>query len=235
VPELRTPGMTLVEASWEDPTGAWYTGTARMEDRSTGGACIRVKTAISVGSRVRIQRRFDQFSGTAKYCRGVGKEYLVGIQRDSTKGADPLLKARTPQEKVHAAALTVETQSLPKPQESGPAAIPMHQRSVESALVLRSAAFAREAPRDRIGFQTNATERADIPQPQQLGKFQQAESEKAEPKDPPPNSKQAGKEKETYGTQMARANTLALQAGRSQPKSGRRGHSNQPSKQRRQH
>jgi hypothetical protein len=195
VPELRTPVMTLVEASWEDPTGAWYTGTARMEDRSTGGACIRVKTAISVGSRVRIQWRFDQFSGSAKYCRGVGKEFLVGIQRDNSKGADPVLKARAPQEKVHAAALIVETQSLPKPQESGPAATPMHHRSMENALELRSAAFAREAPPDRIRFQTNATERADIPQPQQLGKFQQAESEQAEPTEPPPNSKEARKER----------------------------------------
>jgi hypothetical protein len=195
VPELRTPVMTLVEASWEDPTGAWYTGTARMEDRSRGGACIRVKTAISVGSRVRVQWRFDQFSGTAKYCRGVGKEFLVGIQRESSKGADPVLKARAPQEKVHAAALIVETQSLPKPQESGPAATPMHHRSVESALVLRSAAFAREAPRDRIRFQTNATGRADIPQPQQLGKFEQAESEQADPTEPPPKSKEARKER----------------------------------------
>jgi hypothetical protein len=195
VPELRTPVMTLVEASWEDPTGAWYTGTARMEDRSTGGACIRVKTAISVGSRVRIQWRFDQFSGSAKYCRGVGKEFIVGIQRDSSKIADPLLKARAPQGKVHTAALIVETQSLPKPQESGPAAIPMHHRSVESELVLRSAAFAREAPRDRIRFQTNATGRADIPQPQQLGKFEQAESEQAEPTEPPPKSKEARKER----------------------------------------
>jgi hypothetical protein len=195
VPELRTPVMTLVEASWEDPTGAWYTGTARMEDRSAGGACIRVKTAISVGSRVRIQWRFDQFSGSAKYCRGVGKEFLVGIQRDSSKGADPVLKARAPQDKVHAAALIVETQSLPKPQESGPAATPMHHRSVESALVIRSAALAREAPRDRIRFQTNATVRADIPQPRRLEKFEQAESEQAEPTEPPPKSKEACKER----------------------------------------
>src|SRR6266853_6901378 len=39
-PGLRTPVMTLVDASWEDPNGDWQTITARMEDKSAGGACV---------------------------------------------------------------------------------------------------------------------------------------------------------------------------------------------------
>ena len=88
MPECRTPVMTMVEASWVDQSGALRSVPARMEDRSAGGACIRVKMPIGVGSKLRIQWRFEQFSGTAKYCRSEGREYLVGIQRDTTK--DPL-------------------------------------------------------------------------------------------------------------------------------------------------
>jgi hypothetical protein len=58
-----------------------------MEDKSLGGACIRVKTPIGVGSKLSIQWRFEQFSGIAKYCRSEGREYLVGIQRDAAKSS----------------------------------------------------------------------------------------------------------------------------------------------------
>ncbi|MGA9542800.1 MAG: hypothetical protein WBQ85_04490, partial [Candidatus Sulfotelmatobacter sp.] len=124
MPEFRMPVMTLVEASWEDPSGASRTAAARMEDRSTGGACIRIKTAIGVGSKVRIQWRFEQFSGTAKYCRSEGREYLVGIQRDTTENpiASPPVPADVPAQKSMAAnvaaASTVKTENLPTRQES---------------------------------------------------------------------------------------------------------------------
>ena len=88
-PELRTPVMTQVEASFEDPTGVWQTVTARMEDKSAGGACVRFKTPIRIGVKVKIQWRFDQFVGTAKYCRSEGREYLVGIQRDAVQSHSP--------------------------------------------------------------------------------------------------------------------------------------------------
>ena len=41
--ELRTAVLTLVEASWEDQSGSLQTVAARMEDKSAGGACIRIK------------------------------------------------------------------------------------------------------------------------------------------------------------------------------------------------
>ena len=89
MPEPRTAVMILVEASWADQTGALQAVPACMEDKSTGGACIRIKTPIGVGSRLTIQGRWEQISGTAKYCRSVGKDYLVGIQRDPATGVDP--------------------------------------------------------------------------------------------------------------------------------------------------
>jgi hypothetical protein len=84
MPESRTAVMTLVEASWQDQSGTLQTVPARMENKSTGGACIRVKTPIGVGSKLMVQWRWEQFSGIAKYCRSEGKEYRVGIQRDAT-------------------------------------------------------------------------------------------------------------------------------------------------------
>jgi hypothetical protein len=43
MPELRTPVMTRVQASWEDSGGNLQTVTACMEDKSAGGAGIRVE------------------------------------------------------------------------------------------------------------------------------------------------------------------------------------------------
>ena len=98
MPDFRTAVMTLVEASWEDESGAWRTAPARMEDKSTGGACIRIDKPIGVGAKLRIQWRFEQFSGTARYCRREGKDYVVGIQRDAASSPNPsrLLGANVP-------------------------------------------------------------------------------------------------------------------------------------------
>jgi hypothetical protein len=123
-----------------------------MEDRSTGGACIRIKTAIGVGSKVRIQWRFEQFSGTAKYCRSEGREYLVGIQRDTAKDPIPgqLVPTDVPVAKSVipnvAAASVVKTENLPKPQESTPNEILLTAAKAENAPPARTAAPAGAMP-----------------------------------------------------------------------------------------
>ena len=138
MPEFRMPVMTLVEASWEDQSGASRTAAARMEDRSPGGACIRIKTPIGVGSKVRIQWRFEQFSGTAKYCRGEGREYVVGIQRDTAENLIPsqagLAGVSAPKSVVAnvTTASTVKAENLPKLQESKPNEIPLVAVKVEN-------------------------------------------------------------------------------------------------------
>lgn len=80
--ELRTAVMILVEVSWKDQSGNSQTVSARMEDKSAGGACIRLKMAVGVGIRLKIQSKWESFSGIAKYCRSEGREYVVGLQRD---------------------------------------------------------------------------------------------------------------------------------------------------------
>ena len=74
--------MILVEASWEDQTGALQAARAWLENKSAGGACVRLQTPINVGAKLRVRGPWEQIAGIAKYCRRTGKEYLVGIQRD---------------------------------------------------------------------------------------------------------------------------------------------------------
>jgi hypothetical protein len=74
--------MIVVQASWEEPGGAVQTVAARMEDRSAGGALIRLNKAVSVGLKLKIWSHREQFSGITKYCRSDGRDFLVGIEKD---------------------------------------------------------------------------------------------------------------------------------------------------------
>jgi len=145
MPEFRTPVMTVVEATWKDLTGALQTISARMEDKSTGGACLRVKTPIGVGSKLTIQWRFEQFSGTARYCRSEGKEYLVGIQRDlmnsplNDRQVSPGVPLPERVETTPAPALAIE--SPPQPPASKPSGISASEQNVESSPIMLAAAL----------------------------------------------------------------------------------------------
>jgi hypothetical protein len=90
MPEPRSPVMIMVEATWEDEDGTLQTARACMENRSLSGSCIRIKEPIGVGSKLKIQWRWEEFSGVTKYCRNEGKDYLIGIQKDTTTSAIPV-------------------------------------------------------------------------------------------------------------------------------------------------
>src|ERR1700733_5264228 len=129
--EPRTAVMTMVEASWQDESGALRTVPACMEVKSAGGACIRLKMPIAIGSKLSIRWRFDTFTGTARNCRSEGREYLVGIQRDGANTPIPSPPAPTVAPVVEpvrnsepqlspaaaAAAWTARMRSLRTPQE----------------------------------------------------------------------------------------------------------------------
>jgi hypothetical protein len=93
--EPRSAVMIVAEAWWEGPDGVLQRGSVRIANKSISGACIRAKSRIDVGARVRIQSRWDEFSGTAKYCRSVGQEYLVGIQRETGEHTIPKQSAES--------------------------------------------------------------------------------------------------------------------------------------------
>jgi hypothetical protein len=84
-PEPRTPVMIMVEASWVDHSGTVQKVSARIENKSSGGACIRLSRRISVGTQLSIEGKWEKFSGEARYCPKDGRDYLVGIQRNKVE------------------------------------------------------------------------------------------------------------------------------------------------------
>ena len=88
-PEQRTAVMILVEVTWEDQSGTAQKTRACMVNRSSGGACIRLRQPIYVGAKLRVQWRWEQFTGTTRYCRTEGRDYYVGIQRDAEQKTAP--------------------------------------------------------------------------------------------------------------------------------------------------
>jgi hypothetical protein len=143
--EYRTAVMTWVEASWEDPGGTLQAVHARMEDKSPSGACIRVKRPIGVGSKLKIQWRFEQFSGITKYCRSEGQEYLVGMQREAPNStfSTPVLKD-VPSEKdlrsspvlAPSPIVAAKIETLAKREEWQPSAIPVAVRKAEPSRIV---------------------------------------------------------------------------------------------------
>jgi hypothetical protein len=88
-PEPRTPVMIMVEVSWEDQSGTVQSARARIENKSSGGACIRLSKKIAVGTKLRVEGQWERFSGESRYCRQDGRDYLVGIQKDKTNRPAP--------------------------------------------------------------------------------------------------------------------------------------------------
>jgi hypothetical protein len=82
--EPRTAIWAVAEVCWIDGAGQSLRAPATLEDTSASGACIRVKTPISVGSNLTIKWHREQFSGVARNCRSDGREFLLGVQRDGS-------------------------------------------------------------------------------------------------------------------------------------------------------
>jgi hypothetical protein len=173
MPEPRTAVMILVEASWADQTGALQAVPACMENKSAGGACIRIKTPIWVGSKLKIQGRWEQISGTAKYCRSVGKDYLVGIQRDTATNIildRPILTDAPIREGVRSSDLLVPTtqvQSQPKPPESKVSQTPAPEPKVENVPILAIPSLMAPTSPDLVVHEIESRDRPRISQPQE--------------------------------------------------------------------
>jgi hypothetical protein len=75
--------MALAKVSWEDRAGVSRGASAKIEDTSRSGACIRIGVPIRVGSKLEVAWRDGKFSGITKYCRAEGGDYVLGIQRDT--------------------------------------------------------------------------------------------------------------------------------------------------------
>jgi len=194
--EPRTAVMILVEASWKDQSGALQAVPARMENKSAGGACIRVKTPIRVGSVLKVQGHREQFSGIAKYCRGEGKDYLVGIQKNTSK--NPMLDQPVPThvplpEGVSSSDPPVSTakiESPPKQQEGKPSEIPAAENKVENSPIEALASGVTAMPPRGPGHEIDS-DRPRTSQPQDLDAVRGTELQTKQP----PKGKEAGKER----------------------------------------
>ena len=74
--------MAVVEVSWEDQFGTRHTSSAKLEDTSPSGACLRVKVPVAIGSAMKVNSYRERFSGTARYCRTDRRDFVVGVQKD---------------------------------------------------------------------------------------------------------------------------------------------------------
>src|SRR5438270_400104 len=81
VVEPRTAMWAVAEVSWQDPAGQPVRAPATLEDTSRSGACIRLKAAVAIGSRVHIKWQREQFSAIARNCRRDGRDFLLGVRR----------------------------------------------------------------------------------------------------------------------------------------------------------
>jgi hypothetical protein len=155
------------------------------------------ETPVRVGSKLNIQWRFDRFSGTVKYCRSEGREYLVGIQRDTAKtapatGSIPI--AALPQKSLNSSdppVSTVRIESPPKPQAIEPSQIPVAGLKLEAALSSRTRATMAAMPRRRIDYETNSMTRPRIRQSREFDSPRPTEI----PAEQPPMKKEAGNER----------------------------------------
>jgi len=74
----------MAEVSWEDQTGSPNRASATLEDTSVSGACIRLKTPITIGSKIFVKWHREQFAAVARNCRSDGREFLLGVRRETT-------------------------------------------------------------------------------------------------------------------------------------------------------
>ncbi len=92
--------MARAELQWEDSTGTSRAVHAMLEDISRGGAGIRLRQPISVGSRLQIKWHKEQFSGIVRHCRRDGVEYVLGIQRDALATDTGVVETLEPERKA---------------------------------------------------------------------------------------------------------------------------------------
>lgn len=186
VPESRSAVMIVVDAWWEGREGALQTARACIVNKSISGACIRVKMRIGVGAQVRIQSRWEEFCGVAKYCRSEGNEYLVGIHRETGESTIPKQRAaevakpvativdaplaalaeepcnrRVRSNEVLAAEARIESLARRKPQERERSQISAVTRKVEGAATVE-AAIAETANAGAAVAETPSVEAAGV-------------------------------------------------------------------------
>ncbi len=149
--EPRTAMMAVVEVSWEDQFGTRHTSSAKLEDTSPSGACLRVKVPVAIGSAMKVNSYRERFSGTARYCRTDRRDFVVGVQKDKnvnrflTDVVAPNLPPSVPARNVPAEAVREEVQEevheevrdTPREKNSQSAALPIESQNASAMSAVR--------------------------------------------------------------------------------------------------
>jgi len=189
--------MIVVEVSWADQTGTLQRSHARMENRSVSGACIRLKPRIQVGTKLRVQWRWEEFTGVTKYCRNDGREYVVGIQRDLQKrpiNNETVLTnvpsrdgMRTSEDPVSPAMI----ENFPKHSEDKPSETPISKLKLETVAILPVANSTAALPPRRIAHKAESEKIFRSLPPQDFHAIPRTEKQTQQPS----KEKEAGKER----------------------------------------
>jgi hypothetical protein len=150
--EPRTAMMAVVEVSWEDQFGTRHTSSAKLEDTSPSGACLRVKVPVTIGSAMKVNSYRERFSGTARYCRTDRRDFVVGVQKDKNVNrflsdvAAPNLPPSVPSRNVPIASareevreeVRTEVRDTPREENSHRAELPMESQNPPGASAVRA-------------------------------------------------------------------------------------------------
>jgi hypothetical protein len=80
--EARKALAARVKFIWIDLKGTRAEMQGMLEDISPTGASMRVKSWMDAGSRLEVRWYARSFSGTIRYCKAVGMDYVLGIKKD---------------------------------------------------------------------------------------------------------------------------------------------------------
>lgn len=80
--EARKAIAARVKVAWTNAQGARVETHGMLEDVSAGGASMRIKNMMDAGARLEVEWPGRSFSGTVRYCKPSGMEYILGIKKD---------------------------------------------------------------------------------------------------------------------------------------------------------
>jgi hypothetical protein len=85
--EIRKAIAARVKFSWTDSKGDRLVTLGMLEDISPSGASMRTRQLVDAGCRLDVLWTGKNFSGTVRYCKPSGKDYILGIQKDTIPGS----------------------------------------------------------------------------------------------------------------------------------------------------
>ena len=197
-PEPRAAVMILVEASWEDQNGTVQTERARMENKSAGGACIRVKTANRSGIEAEGSRALGTVHRLCQVLPRGGEGLYCGHSTrsgaESVSHEDCASVIAPPQERMKRSeppAPAEKNGSAAMRQESKPSEFREGERKGKSVPIAAIASFPDAVAAPGIGQEVGTRDLPQIPRPEEFDAVRERELEAKQA----PKNDETGKER----------------------------------------